>query len=201
MTACMRGGLLSDIFLHLVPHSFLGKSEGVEAKLVLVEEKRNILIGLGSLSFIGLAAFFVSNGELIACLGCKSVNRVSSGVAAPSKEGLRTQASEKLLSKKTEAAETKVNAPSKLSTRMLIVTSQLNRTYLNLFGDIVHNITDDLVRESAGEPGASEASLDLVTVVLQALVLITNPGLIFVEHSIYLSLIQVTRSFKSASSK
>ncbi|KAF8573349.1 hypothetical protein K439DRAFT_1625142 [Ramaria rubella] len=58
--AAQRGGLLSDIFLHLVPHSFLGESEGVEAKLVLVEEKRNILIGLLSLSFIGLAAFFVT---------------------------------------------------------------------------------------------------------------------------------------------
>ncbi|KAF8573490.1 hypothetical protein K439DRAFT_1556646 [Ramaria rubella] len=44
MTACVRGGLLSDIFLHLVPHSFLGESEGIEAKLVPVEEKRNILI-------------------------------------------------------------------------------------------------------------------------------------------------------------
>ncbi|KAF8581352.1 hypothetical protein K439DRAFT_1514856 [Ramaria rubella] len=70
--AAQRGGLLSDVFLHLVPHSFLSESEGVKAKLVLVEEKRNILIGLGPLSCIGLAAFFMSNGEINGCLVCHS---------------------------------------------------------------------------------------------------------------------------------
>jgi len=43
--AFQTGGLLSDVFLHLVPHSFLGESQGPDVRFVLVEEKRNILVG------------------------------------------------------------------------------------------------------------------------------------------------------------
>lgn len=39
------GGLLSDVFLHLVPHSFMGEHQHLGAHFVMVEEKRNILIG------------------------------------------------------------------------------------------------------------------------------------------------------------
>src|SRR6266481_5278382 len=38
--------LLSDVFLHLVPHSFLGESQGASVCFVLMEEKRNILVSL-----------------------------------------------------------------------------------------------------------------------------------------------------------
>lgn len=44
MIAFATGGLLGDVFLHLVPHSFFGEGhEGTRA--VVVEEKRNILVG------------------------------------------------------------------------------------------------------------------------------------------------------------
>ena len=39
------GGLLSDVFLHLVPHSFMGEHSGHGVHFVMVEEKRNILVG------------------------------------------------------------------------------------------------------------------------------------------------------------
>ena len=39
------GGLLSDVFLHLVPHSFMGEHQDNSAHFVMVEEKRNILVG------------------------------------------------------------------------------------------------------------------------------------------------------------
>jgi zinc transporter 7 len=39
------GGLLSDVFLHLVPHSFMGEHQDPGVHFVMVEEKRNILIG------------------------------------------------------------------------------------------------------------------------------------------------------------
>lgn len=45
MTAFATGGLLSDVFLHLVPHAFMGEAEGEGVRFVMVEEKRNILIG------------------------------------------------------------------------------------------------------------------------------------------------------------
>ena len=46
------GGLLSDVFLHLVPHSFMGEHQDDGVHFVMVEEKRNILIGYASRSLI-----------------------------------------------------------------------------------------------------------------------------------------------------
>ncbi len=47
MIAFATGGLLGDVFLHLVPHSFFGEEHGgcSEHRTVVVEEKRNIVIG------------------------------------------------------------------------------------------------------------------------------------------------------------
>lgn len=52
MITFATGGLLGDVCLHLIPHSFMGESgSGAGAsvngvRVVLVEEKRNILIGV-----------------------------------------------------------------------------------------------------------------------------------------------------------
>ena len=46
MIAFATGGLLGDVFLHLVPHSFFGEdTTGAEHRVVEVDEKRNIVIG------------------------------------------------------------------------------------------------------------------------------------------------------------
>jgi zinc transporter 7 len=50
MIAFATGGLLGDVCLHLIPHSFMSESGGSASiggvRVVLVEEKRNILIGV-----------------------------------------------------------------------------------------------------------------------------------------------------------
>ncbi|KAJ6507929.1 Zinc/iron permease [Mycena vitilis] len=141
MTAFATGGLLSDVFLHLVPHSFMGEhqdSGGVH--LVVVEEKRNILIGLGI--FTGFAAFFMMEKTLRVLGGDEDgaghshshspETAVASGASASkgSKDGLRSRkGGEK--DEQTEPAKS-ATGPSKMS------------AYLNLFGDFVHNITDGL---------------------------------------------------------
>jgi len=46
MIAFATGGLLGDVFLHLVPHSFFGEDScGSENHTVVVDSKRNIIIG------------------------------------------------------------------------------------------------------------------------------------------------------------
>jgi zinc transporter 7 len=45
MIAFATGGLLGDVFLHLVPHSFFGEGEDGCKTVVEVEGKRNIVIG------------------------------------------------------------------------------------------------------------------------------------------------------------
>ncbi|KAG2230487.1 Zinc/iron permease [Thamnidium elegans] len=49
------GGLLGDVFLHLLPHAFLGE-HAEENAVVVVNSQKNVLIGLGI--FAGLFFFF-----------------------------------------------------------------------------------------------------------------------------------------------
>jgi zinc transporter 7 len=58
------GGLLGDVFFHLIPHAFMGgQSEDPAAaaaglfdpegvRLILVEEKRNVIIGVSLMSVL-----------------------------------------------------------------------------------------------------------------------------------------------------
>ncbi|KAF8440385.1 ZIP zinc transporter-domain-containing protein [Boletus edulis BED1] len=151
MTAFATGGLLSDVFLHLVPHAFLGEHQDSGAHFVMVEDKRNILIGLAI--FIGFATFFIMEKSLRVLGGDQgneghshghshshshvntSADAIASGVSiTPEANGLRSRGEEKRRenghSKEVDLVQG--TGPSKLS------------AYLNLFGDFVHNITDGL---------------------------------------------------------
>ncbi|KAF8896172.1 ZIP-like iron-zinc transporter [Infundibulicybe gibba] len=146
MTAFATGGLLSDVFLHLVPHSFMGEHQDPGVHFVMVEEKRNILIGLGI--FVGFAAFFFME-KILRVLGgdeesaghshshshappTTTTIAQSSGVSTsiPGND-LRSRTSNGKIEPVIES-KTPAQGPSKLS------------AYLNLFGDFVHNITDGL---------------------------------------------------------
>jgi len=139
--------LLSDVFLHLVPHSFMGEHEGSGVHFVMVEEKRNILVGLGI--FIGFAAFFFME-KTLRVLGADEdehghshshsqphvspeVIKNSSIKGSATEDGPRSRnkAVTNGSSSSPDIPKT-ANGPSKLS------------AYLNLFGDFVHNITDGL---------------------------------------------------------
>ncbi|KAF8206189.1 ZIP-like iron-zinc transporter [Mycena galopus ATCC 62051] len=150
MTAFATGGLLSDVFLHLVPHSFMGEHQGEGVHLVIVEEKRNIIIGLAI--FVGFAAFFMMEKTLRVLSGdedgaghghshshshshANGETAAASGVSAKSSEdGLRSRKGGEKDAKAEEAEPSAKGAtgPTKTS------------AYLNLFGDFVHNITDGL---------------------------------------------------------
>ncbi|KAJ7096506.1 ZIP-like iron-zinc transporter [Mycena belliarum] len=142
MTAFATGGLLSDVFLHLVPHSFMGEHQDPGVHLVLVEEKRNILIGLGI--FTGFAAFFMMEKTLRVLGGDEEGHSHShshaNGETSAQASGAAGKASEDGLRArkggKKDKDEAKVAAPATGPSKM--------SAYLNLFGDFVHNITDGL---------------------------------------------------------
>ncbi|KAI0280845.1 Zinc/iron permease [Russula aff. rugulosa BPL654] len=151
MTAFATGGLLSDVFLHLVPHSFFGEHQDGAVHFVMVEEKRHILVGLGI--FIGFAAFFMME-KTLRVLGSgeahahsheghgdlsKATDESTSSAVEPntSSSGMRSrhQVNTEHSNKQelqVDDAKSHAGGPSKLS------------AYLNLFGDFVHNITDGL---------------------------------------------------------
>ncbi|KNZ73894.1 Zinc transporter SLC39A7 [Termitomyces sp. J132] len=141
MTAFATGGLLSDVFLHLIPHAFMGEHQGSGVHFVMVEEKRNILIGLGI--FTGFAAFFFMEKTLRVLGGEEdgsghshshshgdrpATSKASGTEHSVSQNGLRSRKSEKVDEIIASEPGTTSNGPSKLS------------AYLNLFGDFVHNM-------------------------------------------------------------
>ncbi|KAF8150067.1 ZIP-like iron-zinc transporter [Crassisporium funariophilum] len=143
MTAFATGGLLSDVFLHLIPHSFMGEHQGSGVHFVVVEEKRNILVGLGI--FVGFATFFFMEKTLRVLGGEDEGTGHSHSHSHPVPEALKASGTKNsstengLRSRKSENSEANdapkeheasnpTNGPSKLS------------AYLNLFGDFVHNI-------------------------------------------------------------
>ncbi|KAI0635770.1 Zinc/iron permease [Trametes polyzona] len=156
MTAFATGGLLSDVFLHLVPHSFMGEHQDGGVHFVMVEEKRNILIGLGI--FIGFASFFIMEKTLRVLGGGEEgaghshshshshsiepavdANGSSTAVSVSGNAaGLKARGSDKSdgqgFSSEKDAQDDNKSAAQ---------TSKLS-AYLNLFGDFVHNITDGL---------------------------------------------------------
>ncbi|TFK74195.1 Zinc/iron permease [Pluteus cervinus] len=155
MTAFATGGLLSDVFLHLVPHSFMGEHQDSGVHVVMVEEKRNIIIGLAI--FGGFAAFFFMEKTLRVLSGeeddtghshshshSHSVpNEITNGKASAvngsiSLDGLRERksTSEPLRVSENENGVSEVSSSSKGPSKL--------SAYLNLFGDFVHNITDGL---------------------------------------------------------
>jgi len=149
MTAFATGGLLSDVFLHLVPHSFMGEHQDGGVHFVMVEEKRNILIGLGI--FVGFATFFIME-KTLRVLGGEddhahghSHSHSVAPEAQSSGVSVDARASGELKSRKSEKASTEDSsdsngdAPAKSGAQ----PSKLS-AYLNLFGDFVHNITDGL---------------------------------------------------------
>lgn len=150
MTAFATGGLLSDVFLHLVPHSFMGEHQDPGVHFVMVEEKRNILIGLGI--FSGFAAFFFMEKTLRVLGGGEDDSghshshphvQPSDASSARASAVSTSSGSNNLKSRASTSASAEVKEPSPGPSHAATGPSKLS-AYLNLFGDFVHNITDGL---------------------------------------------------------
>ncbi|KAK0204967.1 ZIP-like iron-zinc transporter [Desarmillaria ectypa] len=146
MTAFATGGLLSDVFLHLVPHSFMGEHQDPGVHFVMVEEKRNVLIGLGI--FSGFAAFFFMEKTLRVLGGGEddfghshthSHARPSDDSSARASAISTSSRSNNLKSRTptSTSAEAKESSPG--PSHATAGPSKLS-AYLNLFGDFVHNM-------------------------------------------------------------
>ncbi|KAJ9127900.1 hypothetical protein QFC24_000185 [Naganishia onofrii] len=164
MIAFATGGLLGDVFFHLIPHAFMGAvgedpataAAGLvdpeAVRVIMVEEKRNVIIG-GAI-FFGFFAFFFLD-KTMRVLSSKSGDQsskghshhhgsvtnerieetgASTGVEALSAEGLRHRKNAVEVPDATAVAKALPSGSASLKLS----------AYLNLFGDFTHNITDGL---------------------------------------------------------
>ncbi|KIK55111.1 hypothetical protein GYMLUDRAFT_48067 [Collybiopsis luxurians FD-317 M1] len=148
MTAFATGGLLSDVFLHLVPHSFMGEHQDSGVHFIMVEEKRNILTGLGI--FLGFAAFFFME-KTLRVLGGE--DEEGSPAHSHSHSHSLDEIDTKTTGKSSVVSEKKLESRAKNGSASTAEGSALEpqghsptngpsklSAYLNLFGDFVHNI-------------------------------------------------------------
>ncbi|CAG8657930.1 35788_t:CDS:2, partial [Gigaspora margarita] len=124
------GGLLGDVFLHLLPHSFLGETTDEEVHFVQVEEKKNVVIGLAI--FVGLTTFYVID----------KLMRVANDIGSSTSHDLSGNdlSSLKLRQRKSTDDKTMDEKPATKAPSTSIKLS----AYLNLFADFTHNVTDGL---------------------------------------------------------
>ncbi|KAI8148879.1 Zinc/iron permease [Fennellomyces sp. T-0311] len=133
------GGLLGDVFLHLLPHAFLGD----HADAVHVDEQKNVLIGMGI--FGGLFFFFVMDKLMRVFNGggghdhghhhhdTKKNEDDAVAIKKDEPEGLRQR------KKKSEEKEDEHDHQHEKKNNEIKLSA-----YLNLFADFTHNMTDGL---------------------------------------------------------
>ncbi|KAF8929091.1 hypothetical protein BGZ47_001279 [Haplosporangium gracile] len=159
LVAFAVGGLLGDVFLHLLPHSFLGEIHTGE--LIAANEKKNVVVGLGI--FIGFFIFFCIDKVLRVISGGEGGHSHSHGHdhnntvkdhhrhhdhdndhkhehKHDDKDSTLRQRKSTNKDKKEQEEGTKVEeAPKKEISNSIKLSA-----YLNLIADATHNFTDGL---------------------------------------------------------
>ncbi|KAK9363706.1 ZIP zinc transporter-domain-containing protein [Lipomyces starkeyi] len=159
LVAFAVGGLLGDVFFHLMPQTFLGESHDPDhVRFVLVEEHRNSLLGLAI--FFGFGAFIVLDKTMRIFGGegdhghshshthsqsseDEDGKAVSSSADKIADDTLRRRKPSVAAEHETET-ETETATETKRGAEEEPGASVKLSAYLNLIADFSHNITDGL---------------------------------------------------------
>ncbi|KAK9452746.1 ZIP zinc transporter-domain-containing protein [Dipodascopsis uninucleata] len=143
------GGLLGDVFFHLLPQTFLGESHDPEhVRFVLVEEHRNSLLGLAI--FFGFGAFIVLDKTMRIFGGEDGHNH--SHDHSHSLDTAHSVSTTGVDTKSTEVRKRKTKNSTKIDPEYekdAVIKPEPGASvklsaYLNLIADFSHNITDGL---------------------------------------------------------
>lgn len=148
MVAFAVGGLLGDTLFHLLPEIFLGEDSPEQARFVLVDPNKNLLLGLGIM--VGFLTFAAMDKTLRIATGGdghdhshghahahESDTAVATGADTKGDGELKQRKAKSGADKPKDNDEKEVNPSVKLG------------GYLNLIADFTHNITDGLALSSS----------------------------------------------------
>lgn len=143
------GGLLGDTLFHLLPEIFLGEDSPEHARFVLVENNKNLLLGLGIM--VGFLTFVAMDKSLRIATGGEgghdhghSHGTEDSATTTGSKSEKRGELKKRKNKSSTPTTETEVQK----KTEDINPSAKLGG-YLNLIADFTHNITDGLALSSS----------------------------------------------------
>lgn len=165
MVAFAVGGLLGDTLLHLIPQTFMGEPHGDEAHFVMLDPKRNALLGL--FIFIGFVTF-VAMDKTMRILGGgdghshshSHTHEHSEDTSASSSTDVRDKLGDVKNRKGKKSSKTKDAIAKKPEPSNSIKLS----SYLNLVADFSHNITDGLAMSAAFYAGPMVGATTTVAV-------------------------------------
>lgn len=147
------GGLLGDVFLHLLPQTFLGESGSEGAKFVLVDDHRNTILGLAM--FCGFAGFLILE-KIMRIITSGSEGHGHSHSHSHSHSENKAESSSVEITEKTNTALKNRKGEQQASTAnqgeeeaSKPSSSVKLSAYLNLIADFTHNITDGLAISSS----------------------------------------------------
>lgn len=146
------GGLLGDVFFHLMPETFLGESHDPDhVRFILVEGHRNTLLGLAI--FFGFGAFIVLDKTMRIFGGegghdhshshshsDETEEKLSSAITS----SVDDTPAHNLRSRSKPSANKEEKLVEKVEPKEEISASVKLSAYLNLIADFSHNITDGL---------------------------------------------------------
>lgn len=157
------GGLLGDVFMHLLPETFTGQSVDLvvgDQVYVLVDNRKNVLLGIGM--FVGFLLFFGIDKlmRIIEHTGNASAGGASGhshshshSHASATSSGLPEEKSGELKqrgAKKDGSAATATGAATETEAVIANPNASIKTSaYLNLISDFTHNITDGLAISSS----------------------------------------------------
>ncbi len=153
MVAFAVGGLLGDVFFHLMPEIFLGEVPEGEVRAVLVEPNKNLLLGVaimvGFVTFVGMdKALRIATGgagHTHSHEKKETANGHVLGAETASATGASTAAGSELRQRKQAAGDVTATTTSSTEKPKEVKLS----AYLNILADFTHNITDGLALSSS----------------------------------------------------
>jgi solute carrier family 39 (zinc transporter), member 7 len=155
MVAFAVGGLLGDTLFHLLPEIFLGEDSPEHVRFVMVEPKRNLLLGVAIM--VGFMTFVAMDKALRIATGGEghdhahghshtveeSESAVSTGIETTSISENRKRKS------KTANGAAKPGEHTTAAVKHNASPSIKLGAYLNLIADFTHNITDGLAMSAS----------------------------------------------------
>lgn len=176
------GGLLGDIFLHLLPQTFLGDpNEKYDFQFVLLDEKRNVILGI--FIFAGFI-FFMLIDKTLRILGHNNGGDAHSHPHSHSHSHSHSLASnneevsfsssvnkhssgDSLSLRKKERKDQKASTKEKIVEDVASVSpSARTAAWLNLISDFVHNVADGIAITSAFYISKAVGSTTTLAIVL-----------------------------------
>ncbi|KAF3933171.1 hypothetical protein ABW19_dt0208881 [Dactylella cylindrospora] len=163
MVAFAVGGLLGDVFFHLMPQTFMGEAHDNRVRFVMVEEKRNTLLGLAIM--VGFVAFVILDKGMRIAAGGEGGHSHSHSHDHGHSEAKSTAVEEKSgelrqRKGKGEKEDSTVPEAEEKDPGMSIKVS----SYLNMAADFSHNITDGLAIASSFYAGPTIGATTTVAV-------------------------------------